>query len=84
MNNYDNKSGSGVCNGCDAVTPNNTKNLPNWGYIEVRGDAGTVKFDPVVGATGQTLTFASGECSKFRVKQVYATGTSATTIVVYY
>jgi len=70
--------------GFDAVTPNNGADLPNHGWFEVRGTAGTVKFDPVKGAAEQTLTFAQFETSKMQVKRIYSTGTTATSIVVYY
>jgi hypothetical protein len=70
--------------GIDAVTPSNTVDLAHPGWFEVRGAAGTVKFDPVKGAAGQTLTFAQFELSKMQVKRIYTTGTTATTIVVYY
>lgn len=74
---------TGVCNGIDAAVASNTVNLPNPGYFEVTG-AGNVKFDPVVGAAGQTRAFDAKECSKFRVKRIYVTGTTATGIVIYY
>lgn len=74
---------NGVCNGTDAAATSNTVDLPNPGYFEV-GVAGTVKFDPIIGTAGQTRSFDAKECSKFRVKRIYVTGTSATGIVVYY
>lgn len=74
---------TGVCNGTDAVTPSNTVDLTTPGYFEVTV-AGNVKFDPYVGAAGQTRAYDAKECSKFRVKRIYATGTTATGIVIYY
>ena len=75
---------SGVCNGTDVVTPNNDADLSNPGYFEITG-AGNVKFDPVLGVAGQTRAFADGALSKFRVKRIYATGTTATgNIYIYY
>ena len=76
-------TGNGVCNGTDDVTPSNTLDLPNPGYFSVTG-AGNVKFDPIIGSAGQTRAFASGEVSKFRAKRIYATGTTATGILIYY
>jgi len=76
-------TGNGVCNGTDACTPSNTDNLPNAGYFSVTV-AGNVKFDPIQGAAGQTRAFAAGETSKFRAKRIYATGTTATGIYIYY
>jgi hypothetical protein len=74
---------SGVCNGTDDVTPSNTVDLPNPGYFKVTG-AGNVKYDPILGAAGQTDAFAAGGISLFRAKRIYATGTTATGIKVYY
>ncbi|MFZ4545871.1 MAG: spike base protein, RCAP_Rcc01079 family [Bacteroidales bacterium] len=74
---------TGVCNGTDVAATSNTVDLPNPGYFEV-AVAGTVKFDPILGAAAQTRNFEAKECSKFRVKRIYVTGTSATGIVIYY
>jgi hypothetical protein len=79
---YEFISGSN-CRGTDDVVPSNTVDLVNPGYFEVTG-AGTVKFDPIKGAAGQTRSFDAKECSKFRVKRIYATGTTATGIKIYY
>ena len=74
---------TGVCEGTDAVTPSNTVDLARPGFFEVTG-AGNVKFDPINGAAGQTRAFDAKECSKFKVKRIYAAGTTATGIVIYY
>lgn len=78
------KVNSSTCDGTDSAVTSDTADLAKPGYFDVRGNTGTVKFDPVEGAAGQTLTFAAGECSKFRVKKIYATGTTATGIQIYY
>jgi len=74
---------TGICDGTDDVTPSNTVDLPNKGYFKVTG-AGNVKFDPIYGATGQTRAYAAKETSEFRVKRIYATGTTATGIYIFY
>ena len=76
-------AGNGVCNGTDSVTPSNTADLPNPGYFSVTV-AGNVKFDPILGAAGQIRAFEAGEVSKFRVKRIYDTLTTATGILIYY
>lgn len=80
------KEDQAICDATEAAVHSNTVDLPHPGFFEVRGNAGTVKFDPVDQscAQGQTLTMAAGELSKFRVKRIYATGTLATSIVIYF
>lgn len=76
---------TGVAQGRGVVTPNDGANLPAPGWIEVLGTAGDVKVDPVIGTAGQIIAMSpNGTCTKFMVKRVYATGTTATSIVVYY
>lgn len=74
---------TGVCDATEPAVLSNTADLANPGYFEVTG-AGNVKFDPIEGPAGQTRAFDAKECSKFRVKRIYSTGTSATGIVIYY
>lgn len=86
MEGQDNKqypTGNGVCNGTDEAVLSNTADLPNAGYFEVTGP-GNVKFDPIQGAAGQTRPFTAGAVSKFRVKRIYETGTTATGIYIHY
>lgn len=73
----------GVCDGCDDVTPSDTVNLPHNGFFEARGAAGNIKFTDVKNAV-KTKSFALNELSKFRVKKIWADGTTATGIVIYY
>jgi len=85
LNDYQFDAGvrTGVCNGTDACTPSNTDNLPKCGYFSVTG-AGNVKFDPIEGTAGQVRAFAAGETSRFRVKKIYDTLTTATGIYIYW
>lgn len=75
---------TGVCNGMAEAVLSDTADLAHPGYFQVRGNAGNVKFDPVEGASGQTMAFEAKECSLFRVKRIYSNGTTATGIVIYY
>lgn len=77
-------SRTGVCDGTDAAVTSNTVDLINPGYFAVTGNAGNVKFDPVEGTAAQTRAFEAKETSKFRVKRIYTTGTTATGIVIYF
>lgn len=74
----------GVPGGCVAVTPHNTNLLPHIGWIEVRGTAGNVAFIDAYGNASLVLAFDTKEMSKMLVKQVLATGTTATDIYLYY
>lgn len=74
----------GVATGCIAVTPHNTNLLPHIGWFEVRGNAGNVAFVDEDGNPSLVLAFDQKELSKFRVKQILATGTTATDIYLYY
>lgn len=80
------KEDQAICDGVEPAGLSNTVDLPHPGFFEVRGNAGAVKFDPVdqTAPQGQSMTFASGELSKFRVKRIYLTGTTATSIVIYF
>lgn len=73
----------GVCNGCVDAALSDTVNLPHYGYFEARTAAGDVKFTDV-NDNVKTMAFDALECSKFRVKRVWSTGTTATGIVIYY
>jgi len=65
-----------------AVTPNDGADLPNATRGPYVGVAGDVKVDFVDGGTGIILkALAAGIVHPFRVKRVYATGTTATDIV---
>jgi len=74
----------GVAGGCVAVTPHNTNLLPHVGWIEVRGAAGNVAVVDAYGNASLVLAFDVKEMSKMLVKQVLATGTTATDIYLYY
>lgn len=74
----------GVPCGCVAVTPHNTNLLPHVGWIEVRGTAGNVAVVDAYGNASLVLAFDQKETSKMLVKQVLATGTTATDIYLYY
>ena len=80
------KEDQAICDGVEPAAPSNQSDLSHPGFFEVRGNAGNVKFDPVdpTAPQGQTIAFAAGELSKFRVKRIYATGTLATGIVIYF
>lgn len=85
LNEYQFNAGekTGVCNGTDSCTPSNDNNLPHCGYFSVTG-SGNVKFDPIEGGAGQTRAFAADATSRFRVKKIYADGTTATGIYIYW
>lgn len=76
--------GRGTVLGVD-VSPvvSDIANLINAGYIQVRGDAGDIKFTDYRGNIA-TLSFAADEVSYFKVKQIWSTGTTATGIVILY
>lgn len=74
----------GVPGGVVAVTPHNTNLLPHVGWIEVRGTAGNVAVVDAYGNASLVLAFDAKELSKMLVKQVLATGTTATDIYLYY
>ena len=62
-----------------------TVDLPRPMRVQVRGNAGNVKFTPAAsGATALTLALAAKEFVECQVIRVYATGTTATTLVGYY
>ena len=66
----------------DAVTPSNTDNLPNSGIGLYCGVSGDVK---VVTRDGSTITMvglAAGIWHPIEVIQVFAAGTTATSILV--
>jgi hypothetical protein len=68
-----------------AITPNNGADLAantRGLYVGVSGD---VKVDMVTGGTGITfVSLAAGIVHPLQVKRVYATGTTATSIVAVY
>ena len=74
----------GVAGGCVAVTPHDTNLLAYVGWIEVRGTAGNVAVVDSYGNASLVLAFEAKEMSKMLVKQVLATGTTATDIYLYY
>lgn len=80
------KEDQAICDGTEAAAHSDTVDLAHPGFFEIRGNTGVVKFDPVdpTAPQGQTMTFAAGELSKFRVKRIYTTGTLATGIVIYF
>ena len=66
-----------------AVTPSDTADLTNSGFLYV-GASGNVKVDT---SDGDTVTFtdlAAGIVHPIRVKRVYSTGTTATSILAVY
>lgn len=65
------------------VSPNNSVDLENATRGFICTTAGTVKVDMVRGGT-VTFTVLAGVLYPFRVKRIYATGTSATGIVALY
>jgi hypothetical protein len=74
----------GLAGGCIAVTPHNTNLLPHVGWFEVRGNAGNVAFVDAYGNASLVLAYDVKESSKMRVRQILATGTTATDIYLYY
>ena len=64
-----------------AVTPSNTVDLTNHAVRLYVGVTGSVKVDLVSGSTVTYATVPAGSYLNVRVKRVYATGTSATSIV---
>ena len=81
MNNDINKA---ACNSCVAVTPSDTVALTYPAFIQVRGTAGNVKVLPLIGDTHIILAMDAKEFTMFRCRMVYATLTTATTIVAIY
>lgn len=81
--NADGLDATGICDGYAAVTPNDSADLDNAGWIECRTAAGTMAFVDNKGASG-TITLSLYETTKFRVRRVLSSGTSATGLVVYY
>ena len=78
MNSY----AMGIPFSMEDVTPSNTVDLTNPGILRI-GAAGTVKFITVGGSIG-TITAVLGEWFPVKVSRVFAAGTSATGIQVYY
>ena len=73
--------GSDPADNAAAVTPNDSADLTNTARALYVGGTGNVKVDT---AAGDTVTFSSvpaGAILPVRVKRVYSTGTTATTIV---
>jgi len=73
-------------NNCDAVTPSDTELLTNSGILFI-GSVGGGTALKVVTKGGQTITFtvvAVGLFEGLEVQQVFATGTTASAIHVFY
>ncbi len=65
-----------------AVTPSDTADLPNSGILYV-GGAGNVKVTAINGGTAILLGIPAGTwVDRIRVKRVFSTSTSATSIIV--
>ena len=77
------KPSVGVCDGYLPVTPSDDNDLAHPGFIECLTASGNIKFTDVNGNTN-TKAFELNDTSKFRVKRVFSTDTTATGIVVYY
>lgn len=76
---------SGPSRNAAAVTPADGANLANPAMALYVGGAGNVKVDTVGGQTGVTFTgVTAGSVLPIQVTKVYATGTTATTIVALY
>lgn len=78
-----NTRGTIPAEGGAAVTPNNSTDLTVTARSLYIGGSGNLKVDT---ADGSTITFSSVPVGIFpvRVKRVYATGTTATSIVALY
>jgi len=73
---------AGPLRNAEAVTPSDSADLDSWGFIFV-GAAGDLKVDTVGGQT-VTLKAVAGLTVPVYVQRVYATGTTATDLVVLY
>ncbi len=80
----DNDINKAICNSCVAISPSDTVDLAVPGFVQVQGTAGNVKVLPAVGNTPIILAMDQKEITWCRVRRVYATLTTATTLVLYY
>ena len=64
-----------------AITPSDSADLPKPAIGLNAGGAGTIKVNMVNGDIGVTWTIAAGGVLPVAVTKVYATGTTATSIV---
>jgi hypothetical protein len=78
------RGASGPVNGAVAVTPDNSNDLTNTTRGIYVGGAGNIKVDMADGTTVTFTAIAIGIVHPLRVKRVYATGTTATTILALY
>jgi hypothetical protein len=77
------KSPSGPYQNLAAITPDNSNDLATISSEIMVAGGGTVKVDTLGGQT-VTFTAVAGYRYPIRAKRIYATGTSATGIVVLY
>jgi len=75
---------NGVEGGCVDAVLSDTVDLVNPGYFEPRLLAGNIKFTDMFGNVG-TLAFDQKELSRFKVRRIWSTGTTANMgIKIYY
>lgn len=75
---------TGQCRRAAAVTPSDTQDLTNYAKALLIGGAGTLKVIPVGNADDAPITVdvTAGQVFSFcQVRRVFATGTSATSII---
>jgi len=80
-----------TCKHVLAVTPSNTTDLVDANsnpvyskYVYIGGTTGTLKVDTLGGETITLAGVAAGALLPLRVKRIYASGTTATNISVFY
>lgn len=70
------KLDNGVEDGCEDAILSDTVDLKHPGFFEPRSLGGDIKYTDIHGNTG-VMTFDVKEVSKFKVKRIWSTGTTA-------